>query len=265
MSLPRFAPNLHHQFLELPPRERFAAARLAGFDAVEWHFPYEVPKAELKALLDDNGLAFTYCVCPVDWSRDLGLAGQPGREDEFRRSAEIGLDYAAHIRSRAMQIGPGTVPAGVERARCVDTFVANLAWFCRQAAGTGIAPNIEGVCQARFPNFVIQTIGEAEAVRAAVVDPSLRIVFDTYHLRMQETGPLAALLDRHASAIGHVQIGNAPLRHEPGVGEIDLHDVIARVHAMGYPGWIGLEYDPSADTWTSLAWMGRYGYPPATR
>ena len=89
----RFAPNLYHQFLELPVRERFAAAAKLGFDAVEWHFPYELPKAELKSLLEDNNLKLTYAVVPVDWTKkDFGLGGQPGREDEFRRAADIALD-----------------------------------------------------------------------------------------------------------------------------------------------------------------------------
>ena len=60
----RFAPNLYHLFVELPARKRFAAAAKAGFDAVEWHFPYELSKDELKSLLDDNGLTFTYGVVP---------------------------------------------------------------------------------------------------------------------------------------------------------------------------------------------------------
>jgi hydroxypyruvate isomerase len=62
--------------------------------------------------------------------------------------------------------------------------------------------------------------------------------------------------------IGHVQICNSPTHCEPGVGEVDLHYVIERVDAKGYAGWIGLEYDPSSgDTWASLAWATRYGYP----
>ena len=60
--MPQFSPNLYHQFLELPMRERFAAAAKIGVTAVEWHFPYVIPKRELKQLLDDNGLRFIYAV-----------------------------------------------------------------------------------------------------------------------------------------------------------------------------------------------------------
>ena len=55
MSNIRFAPNFYHLFLELSIRERFAAAAKIGIDAVEWHFPYEISKQELKCLLDEYG------------------------------------------------------------------------------------------------------------------------------------------------------------------------------------------------------------------
>lgn len=39
--MPRFAANLSMMFTEVPFIERFAAARRAGFDAVEFLFPYD--------------------------------------------------------------------------------------------------------------------------------------------------------------------------------------------------------------------------------
>ena len=39
--MPRFAANLSMMFTEVPFIERFAAARKAGFDAVEFLFPYD--------------------------------------------------------------------------------------------------------------------------------------------------------------------------------------------------------------------------------
>ena len=39
--MPRFAANLSMMFTEIPFIERFAAARNAGFNAVEFLFPYD--------------------------------------------------------------------------------------------------------------------------------------------------------------------------------------------------------------------------------
>lgn len=259
----RFAPNLHHQFLELPSAERFAAAAKLGFDAVEWHFPYELSKSELKARLRDAEQRFIYAVTPSDWAGgNFGLAGQPDQVAEFRRTAEIGLDYALEIGFRSLQVAPGSLPVDAERARYVDTLLENLHWLRERIHGTPLLLCLEGVCDARFPGkrFVLRTMQDAADIVTTIGQANVRVVYDTFHLRMQEQGSLSQILDRFFPLIGHVQIGNAPIRHEPGVGEIDLHFLIEQLDRKGYEGWIGLEYDPSGDTWSSLAWAARYGY-----
>jgi hydroxypyruvate isomerase len=47
--VPKFAANLSLLFAERPMLERFAAARAAGFDAVEIQFPYEYDPGRLAA------------------------------------------------------------------------------------------------------------------------------------------------------------------------------------------------------------------------
>ena len=53
----KFAANLTMLFTEQPFLERFAAAREAGFSAVEFLFPYEWPAAELGRRLREQGLS----------------------------------------------------------------------------------------------------------------------------------------------------------------------------------------------------------------
>ena len=53
--MPRFCANLSMMFNEVPFLDRFAAARKAGFDGVEFLFPYEYPAAELRRRLDGEG------------------------------------------------------------------------------------------------------------------------------------------------------------------------------------------------------------------
>lgn len=57
----KFAANLTMLFTEVPFLERFAAAREAGFEAVEFLFPYEWPAAELGRRLREQGLE----MCPA--------------------------------------------------------------------------------------------------------------------------------------------------------------------------------------------------------
>ncbi len=255
----RFAPNLYHLFLELPIRERFAAVRDAGFDAVEWHFPYELEKHELNTLLCDNGLAFVNAVTPIDWTKDIGLTGQPGRQEEFRRTAETALEYAALCGWKTLHPGAGLIPQGHTQQECMDTMKENVAWLCGQAVGLPLKITLEGVCNRRFPGCVLQTMDDAAGIVRELALPNLGVVYDTYHLRYEHRGSLIELMRAHWDIIGHIQIGNVPGRNEPGVGEIDLRAIIAEIDALGWEGWIGLELDPSMDTWSSLMWANEYG------
>ncbi len=54
--MPRYSANISILFTERPFIARFAAAREAGFEAVECWFPYDHGTAELKAILDGEGL-----------------------------------------------------------------------------------------------------------------------------------------------------------------------------------------------------------------
>ena len=68
--------NLSMLFTERPLLQRVAAAREAGFDAVEIQFPYEVSPFELRRELDDNGMPLVLINLPAG---DLmsGGAGWP--------------------------------------------------------------------------------------------------------------------------------------------------------------------------------------------
>src|ERR1700750_1694533 len=54
--MPRLAANLSMMFNELPFLDRFAAARSAGFEGVEFLFPYDFPAAALRERLSGEGL-----------------------------------------------------------------------------------------------------------------------------------------------------------------------------------------------------------------
>lgn len=263
----RFAPNFHHLFLELPIRDRFAAAASIGCTAVEWHFPYELPAAEVAHLLADNGLELVYAVVPADWpAGDFGLGAQPGRQEEFRKAADVALEYIQACDLFSINVGAGTVPEGEDRDRCIDTYVENLAWLAAQGRGLRCRFVIEPVCSHRHPRWALHSMAEGAGVVDRVGQDNVRLVYDTFHLRMEEKGPLSAIMDTYWDRIGYVQIGNPPGRHEPGEGELDLLWLVRRAVAKGYEGAIGLELDPARDSWSSLEWMNAFGYsvvPPS--
>jgi hydroxypyruvate isomerase len=71
----KFSANLGFLFTEVPFLERFGRAGAAGFEAVEYVFPYDDPVEDLRRLLRENGLhqVILICVC-----RDNDAVRNPG-------------------------------------------------------------------------------------------------------------------------------------------------------------------------------------------
>ena len=118
--MPQFAANLTMLFTELPFMERFAAARAAGFDAVEYLFPYAYAKEDLMAALKANGLKQVLHNLPAgNWDAgDRGMACDPARVAEFTEGVGLAIAYARALDCPRVNCLAGKLPAGV-------TFVDN--------------------------------------------------------------------------------------------------------------------------------------------
>src|SRR5664279_1073409 len=95
-STPKFSANLSIMFQEVPFMERFAAAAKAGFNAVEFMFPYDFKIADLKNELVANGLKLVLINTPAgNWAAgERGIAVDPKRHDEYREGVHNALEYA---------------------------------------------------------------------------------------------------------------------------------------------------------------------------
>lgn len=91
------------------------------------------------------------------------------------------------------------------------------------------------------PGLFLHEIPQAYAMAKAVDSPSVKILFDAYHVQIQE-GNLMPTLDFAWDEIGYFQIGDTPGRKEPGTGEINYKNVLQHIHDKGYRGFVGLEH-----------------------
>jgi hydroxypyruvate isomerase len=91
------------------------------------------------------------------------------------------------------------------------------------------------------PGMFLHTIPQAYALAKAVGSPSVKVLFDFYHVQIQE-GNLLPTLDYAWDEIAYIQIGDTPGRKEPTSGEINYPNVLKHVHNKGYKGFVGLEH-----------------------
>ena len=109
--MPKFAANLSLMFTEWDFLDRFGAAADAGFDAVEFQFPYAYRADEIARRLAAHGqICVLFNLPPGDLAAgDRGLAALPERVDEFRAS----LVRGARLRPRPRR--PALAPDGRRR------------------------------------------------------------------------------------------------------------------------------------------------------
>jgi hydroxypyruvate isomerase len=256
--MPRFAANLTMMFTELPFLDRFERAAQAGFQAVEFLFPYAFEPAQIRQRLDAHGLTLVLHNLPAgDWDAgERGIACHPDRVDEFRAGVERAIGYARALGVRQLNCLAGKAPAGVPDAVLRATLVANLAHAAAALKTAGLKLLIEPINTFDIPGFYLSGTKQAAAILAEVGADNAFIQYDLYHAQRME-GELAATVQQYLPLIGHVQLADNPGRHEPGTGEIHYPFLFAHLDRIGYDGWIGCEYKPATTTEAGLGWLPR--------
>jgi len=260
--MPRFSANLSYLFTEVPFVERFAAAASAGFEAVEFHFPYEYAIDELAERIAAAGVEVVlFNLPPGNWAAsERGIACHPGRESEFRDGLGRAIDFARALGCKRVNALAGIAPPGASEDRLRRTFIDNLAFAARALEREGIALVIEPINTRSMPGFYLNRSQQALEIIREVNETSgetnVKIQYDLFHMQIME-GDLAHTLETLLPHIGHVQFADAPGRHEPGTGEINFPFLFGHLDRIGYDGWVGAEYAPLTSTRESLAWLDR--------
>lgn len=254
--MPKFAANLTMLFNEVPFLERFAAAKAAGFEAVEYLFPYAYDKNELAGLLKTHGLKQVLHNLPAgNWDGgERGIACHPDRVEEFRAGVDKAIEYATALGCPQVNCLAGKVPAGVSREQAHATFVANLKFAADKLKAAGLKLLIEPINSYDIPGFFLNYTAQAAAIIDEVGSDNLYIQYDLYHAQRME-GELAATVQKHLARIAHVQLADNPGRNEPGTGEMNYPFLFRHLDAIGYTGWIGCEYKPKTTTVEGLGWI----------
>lgn len=264
MDPSRYTVNLSILFTELDLLERPAAAKAAGFDAVEfwWPFPEPVPsdhqvdrfaRAIEQAGVSLTGLNFFAGDMP---GGERGVLSHPARSGEFADNVEVAVGIAERLGCGAFNALYGNRLDEAKPAEQDEVATENLLRAARAAERIGATVLIEPV--SGTPAYPLKTAADALAVidrvhRAGPVG-NLRLLLDLYHL-VVNGDDATAVIERSGDSIGHVQIADAPGRNEPGTGEIDFAHYFRALSRTGYRGHIGLEYKPSGASAASFDWI----------
>ncbi|WP_281826535.1 hydroxypyruvate isomerase family protein [Jannaschia rubra] len=245
----KFSANLGFLWTDLPLPDAVRAAHAAGFDAVEFHWPYDTPAADLRAALEETGLP----ALGINTVRGEGngLSALPDRVEEARAAIDQAITYAREIGAVAVHVMAGFSEG--EAAR--DAFVGNLRHACDAAPDLTVL--IEPLNRHDAPGYFLSTSAQARDIIATVDRPNVKLMFDCYHLQIMG-GDLTRQLRDCLPVTGHIQFASVPDRGPPNGGELSYDHVFAEIARLGWEAPLGAEYKPRGDTGATLGWMDRY-------
>lgn len=251
-------------FTELPLLQRPAAVKDAGFDAVEfwWPFAEVVPgDADVDAFVravEEAGVqlvGLNFAAGDMAGG-DRGLVSWPARSQEFRDNIDVTVGIGERLGCRAFNALYGNRVDDADPQQQDDLAVENLAFAARAAQRIGGTVLVEPVSGApRYPLLTAaQAVAVIDRVRAEADLGNLGLLADLYHLAVNGDD-VDKVVAEYAALIAHVQVADHPGRHEPGTGQLPLDQLLADLEATGYSGWVGLEYKPSGASADSFGWV----------
>ena len=258
------AVNCSLLFTEKPLLERPAAAKAAGFDAVEFWWPFDTAVPDdsdvdaFESAVADAGVALVglnFAAGDMPGG-DRGLVSLPDRSQEFRDNVAVTVGIGERLGCRAFNALYGNRVDGVEPAAQDDLATQSLAIAAEAAASIGGTVLVEPVSGApRYPLLsaadAVAVIGRVEGASGAT---NLGLLADLYHLSVN-SDDVFKVIESYADRVAHVQVADAPGRNEPGTGTLPLDRWLRSLQDAGYQGWVALEYKPSGSTLDSLAWL----------
>lgn len=241
---------------EKPIPERLRLAAAAGFQSVEFWWPFETAKPSPEQVdafagnILDSGLQLVGLnLFAGDMaSGDRGVLSWPGREDELFSSAQIALDLGTRLGTHRFNVLYGNRISGHDPEAQDSLAVENVRNVAALFESSGSVVMIEPVSGATA--YPLKTAADVDAfIRRATSNggpENIGLLLDLYHLAVNGDD-VAAAIKKYGMTAEHVQVADAPGRGAPGSGELPLDEWVAQLRATGYAGVIALEFAGSSD------------------
>lgn len=233
----------------LPPgtlQAKWDLAQEAGYDAIELRakgdFHFAARLDELRQARKDGVVMSTVC---VDMPHFFGAFDEAQRHDAIAQLksqltviAELGGRGAQTPASYGMfsrRLPPFEPPRTAEEDS--EVLLAGLTELGEHARNEGVTLFLEPLN--RYEDHMVNRLDQAaELIRTTGLD-SIRIGIDSYHMNIEESDPVAAIL-AHADLIGHAQVSDSN-RLQPGAGHLDWPAWLGALHTIGYDGHLAAE------------------------
>ncbi|GAA1142686.1 hydroxypyruvate isomerase family protein [Nesterenkonia lutea] len=258
----RWVLNLSLLFNEHELLHRPGAAKAAGFDEVEFWWPFGTTgrpsRTEIESFVDSINNAGVHLTAMNLFAGDMpagerGVLSYPERSDEFRDSVAIAMEVGERLGTQLFNAPYSHRRDGLGHAEQDRLADENLAFAARAATEIGGTVLLEPV--SKMPRYPIKTsadaVGIIDRVQKATGVTNLGFLLDQYHVGMSGEDVIE-VIEEHSARIKHVQLADIPGRGQPGSGEANIRGAVELLMSKGYEGAFALEYIPQGTTAESL-------------
>ena len=222
----RFDVNCSILFTELPLLARPAAAAAAGFDAVEFWWPFDRPVPHDReadaflAAIDEAGVSLAALnFAGGDLAAgDRGWLSQPDRSADVRDNVQAAVGIAERAGCTILNALYGNRQDGVPEAEQDEVAAENLAVAAGAAASIGATVVVEALNSRESPRYPLVSatavIAVLDRVRAGAGVTNLAFLADLYHLGMMGEN-LAAVLAAYSAGSATCRSPTCPAGERP--------------------------------------------------
>jgi hydroxypyruvate isomerase len=228
--------------------DRIRAAAEHGLTAVEIWGWRDKDLESVRAALDETGVQLLSLI--VDPKLDLT---DPANHETYLDGVRDSLTVAQRLGAPNLVAVAGDELPGVDRDLQRAAVVKALSQAAAILEGSDVTLLLEPLnTRVDHVGTFLSSTREGLEIIKEVDSPHLRLLLDAYHALIMDEN-LVVAVGEDIGLVAHIQVADAPGRHEPGTGTIDWAHQFRTLRDLGYTGYWGMEYTPTVGTVESLA------------
>lgn len=163
----------------------------------------------------------------------------------LKEEAESSVAAAKRNGAKFMTVVSGLADHTLPQDIQVQNMIDNLRWLGDIAQENDFTLCLEAITQRYWPGIFLNSTRKAHMIVKAVNHPNVRLLFDVFQAQVED-GDLFRGLDEAWDEIALIQVADAPLRTEPGSGEINYPNILKKIAEKNFTGLVELEHEHSA-------------------
>jgi hydroxypyruvate isomerase len=225
---------------DLPFAERIRRTAQLGFEAYEFWGWKNKDLESVRAAQEESGLKLAAVALEPGFA-----VVHPANEKEIVQGVADTVAVIRPLGCSMIIVTTGNVIAGESYEITRRRVVRKLRKMAAVAADNGVRLCLEPLNPyVDHKGYWLTTLAQAADIIEEVDSPALTILYDLYHQQISE-GNLIANLQQYHPLVGHIHTAGVPGRHELVGGENDYGTIFRAIDAVGYSGYVGLEFRPT--------------------